>query len=694
MSFGASLSRALPKPKYANVNNEPDAPQTKGVRVVAARELEELQVAVSRSGPPPYGHRKGWRPRGPEDFGDGGAFPEILVAQYPLEMGRKNTPSSSNALAVEVDAEGKVRYDAIARRGHSEGRIIHTSFKDLIPLRQRANIGEISFAKPSAEEVEATKERTQMALQGLVDGALAAQRPKNIKNTTRAAPTFVRYTPTSQMGDVAPKRERIMKIVQRQQDPMEPPKYRIKKIPRGPPSPPPPVMHSPPRKLTAADQEAWRIPPAISNWKNPKGYTIPLDKRLAADGRGLQDNTYNDKFAQFAEALEAADRHAREEVQQRALMQQKLAEREKEQKEEQLRELARRAREERTSRSPSRSSRSSRSSYSSSRSRSWSRSRSPSYSRSRSRTRTPPRRRSRSRNAVDEERRERERARQERRRIAQREMRQKNMGHQRRIQVMAREQNRDISEKVALGLAKPTQSREAMYDSRLFNQSSGFAAGFNEDQPYDKPLFADRDALNSIYRPGAGQDDDEDEGETMNRIKNAKRFEALGKAPKEGFRGSDVAQVRSGPVEFEAHREGKDPFGVDALIAEASGERGSGKRKMNDSAPSTILRECEPYSSSLGLQPESNFNLWYRDEKSILGFVTHKTVYAFFDTIGRNGLISLMELAGDVLGANKLIVALHKDSKQEAKDLVAWVGFELVIIGNAPTDRVFLEIEL
>ena len=31
------------------------------------------------------------------------------------------------------------------------------------------------------------------------------------------------------------------------------------------------------------------IPPCISNWKNNKGYTIPLDKRLAADGRGLQD---------------------------------------------------------------------------------------------------------------------------------------------------------------------------------------------------------------------------------------------------------------------------------------------------------------------------------------------------------------------------------------------------------------------
>ena len=60
------------------------------------------------------------------------------------------------------------------------------------------------------------------------------------------------------------------------------------KVPRGPPSPPAPVMHSPTRKVTVKEQQDWKIPPCISNWKNQKGYTIPLDKRLAADGRGLQ----------------------------------------------------------------------------------------------------------------------------------------------------------------------------------------------------------------------------------------------------------------------------------------------------------------------------------------------------------------------------------------------------------------------
>jgi SNW domain-containing protein 1 len=437
-------------------------------------------------------------------------------------MGRKPT-SNSNALAVQVDAEGRVRYDAIARQGHNDKRIVHASFKDLIPLRQRADVGEISLERPSEEEVAAATERTKNALAALVSGAVAAQKPKNVKGTTRKDPTYVRYTPANQMGDTATKNDRIMKIVERQQDPMEPPKFKHRKIPRGPPSPPPPVMHSPPRKLTAEDQEAWKIPPPISNWKNPKGYTVPLDKRLAADGRGLQDVTINDKFAQFAEALFTADRHAREEVKQRTLMQQKLAEKEKAQKEEHLRMLAQKAREERSGIVGRRQSRGARSP-------SGSRTSSPDSSRSGS--------------ADDEAAREREEMRRERRREAERQLRQSRMGTERRIQMMAREQNRDISEKVALGLAKPTQSSESMWDSRLFNQTSGFDAGFNEDQPYDKPLFAAQDAISSIYRPRATNDeDDEDAGATeMERIKKSNRFEVLGRA-KEGFKGAADAEV-------------------------------------------------------------------------------------------------------------------------------------------------------
>lgn len=554
-SLASALANSLPKPTYTGEDEElPTRATQRGPRVVSAIHLDETAVVLKRAGgPPPYGQRVGWRPRNPEDFGDGGAFPEIHIAQYPLDMGRKGgAASKSNALALTVDESGEVKYDAIAKQGHAEGRIVQTSFKDLIPLRQRADAGEINLERPSQEEVTATAERTKAALEKLVTGALVSQKPKNINTGGKKDPTFVRYTPANQMGDNSKKQDRIMKIVERQRDPMEPPKFRIKKIPRGPPSPPPPVLRSPPRKLTAQDQEDWRIPPPVSNWKNPKGFTVPLDKRLAADGRGLQDVQINDKFAQFSEALFMADRHAREEVKQRALMQQRLAEKEKQQKEDHLRMLAQQAREEKAGGSSRR------------------RSRSGSYdSRSDSEA---------SYDSDDSAVREREEARKERRRDEERKLRQSRMGAERRVQVMAREQNRDISEKIALGLAKPTQSKEGMYDSRLFNQTSGFDSGFNEDNAYDKPLFAAQDAISSIYRPRANMDDDDDENAgdaEMEKIQKSSRFgEVLGKGK---FRGTEDAEAREGPVQFEKEA-AADPFNVDKFLSEVEQQSSSNKR--------------------------------------------------------------------------------------------------------------------
>ncbi|RWA08757.1 hypothetical protein EKO27_g6333 [Xylaria grammica] len=556
----ASLVAALPKPRYTGEDEEiPVYAQQRGPRILGPGQIDESQIVVRRSAPPPYGQRLGWRPRADEDYGDGGAFPEIPIAQYPLQMGKKG--STSNALAVQVDAEGKVKYDAIARQGHAEGRIVHASFKDLIPLRQRADAGEISLARPSEDQVAETAERTKAALAALVGSAVAAQKPKNLNTNAKREATYVRYTPANhQMGDNSKKQDRIIKVVERQKDPLELPKFKHKKIPRGPPSPPPPVLRSPPRKLTAADQEAWRVPPPVSNWKNPKGFTVPLDKRLAADGRGLQDVTINDKFAQFSEALFMADRHAREEVRQRALMQQRLAEKEKAQKEDSLRMLAQKAREERAGASRRRRSRDSGDSRS--------RSRSYSYSDSGS-------------ESDDSEIRERQKARAEKRQEEERKLRQSRMGTERRIQVMAREQNRDISEKIALGLAKPTAQAESMYDSRLFNQSSGFDSGINEDNPYDKPLFAAQDAINSIYRPSQNMEDFDDEAagdREMAKIQKTSRFgEALGRGT---FKGTTDAEAREGPVQFERDNAGNDPFQMDKFMAEvdqsSSSKRGFG----------------------------------------------------------------------------------------------------------------------
>ena len=158
-----------------------------------------------------------------------------------------------------------------------------------MPLAHRKDLEDKdrSMERPSEEEVLETAERTKTALEKLVNGKIKAAQPKNVPDSTGKT-SFIRYTPGLQNGAVGLK-QRIIKMTEVVEDPLEPPRFKHKKIPRGPPSPPPPVLRSPPRKATAAEQKEWMIPPCISNWKNNKGFTIPLDKRLAADGRGLQD---------------------------------------------------------------------------------------------------------------------------------------------------------------------------------------------------------------------------------------------------------------------------------------------------------------------------------------------------------------------------------------------------------------------
>jgi SNW domain-containing protein 1 len=203
------LSKALPKPKYTGEEEElPQHTRSRGPRVVAASSLDN-SVVLKRKGPPPYGQREKWRPRAQDDYGDGGSFPECLVAQYPLDMGRKST-SSSNALAIQVNSEGKVKYDAIARRGHSDSRIVQSSFKDLIPLRQRADIGEISLERrrffksllllnmltiqiADEETVKATTEKTKLALATIVGKLLKVLQYSNVGSLSCKALYYSRH---------------------------------------------------------------------------------------------------------------------------------------------------------------------------------------------------------------------------------------------------------------------------------------------------------------------------------------------------------------------------------------------------------------------------------------------------------------------------------------------------------------------
>ncbi|XP_029453530.1 SNW domain-containing protein 1 isoform X3 [Rhinatrema bivittatum] len=434
---------------------------------VRAQRSRQTALVSSRREPPPYGYRKGWIPRIVEDFGDGGAFPEIHLAQYPMEMGRKK--KMSNALAVQVDAEGKIKYDAIARQGQSKDKVIYSKYTDLVP-KEVLNDDDPDLQRPDEEAVKELTEKTRQALEKSVSQKVAAAMP--VRAADKLAPAqYIRYTPSQQgVAFNSGAKQRVIRMVEMQKDPMEPPRFKInKKIPRGPPSPPAPVMHSPSRKMTVKEQQEWKIPPCISNWKNAKGYTIPLDKRLAADGRGLQTVHINENFAKLAEALYIADRKAREAVEMRAQVERKMAQKEKEKKEEKLRELAQIARDRRAGIKAHVE-------------------------------------------KEDGEVRERDEIRHDRRKERQHDRNLSRAAPDKRSRLQ-RNEERDVSELVALGVPNPRTSSEVQYDQRLFNQSKGMDSGFagGEDEVYnvyDQPWKSGKEMAQNIYRPNKNADKD------------------------------------------------------------------------------------------------------------------------------------------------------------------------------------------
>ena len=100
---------------------------------VAPAAPKSTSTAIVTKEPPRYPKRQGWVPRRPEDFGDGGAYPEIHVAQYPLGMG-EDASRGNRTLAVSVNADGDVSYDAILRQGANKHKtVIHSDHKALVP---------------------------------------------------------------------------------------------------------------------------------------------------------------------------------------------------------------------------------------------------------------------------------------------------------------------------------------------------------------------------------------------------------------------------------------------------------------------------------------------------------------------------------------------------------------------------------
>jgi SNW domain-containing protein 1 len=392
--------------------------------------------------------------------------------------------------------------------------------------------------KPSADIAYAIANATQKDLNKLVGAKIAPAQSSNSQGSGSREGQFIKYTPKQQGdGHNSSAAQRIIKMHEVQVDPLEPAKFKHKRVPGGPGSPPKTIMHSPPRKLTVKDQQDWKIPPCISNWKNAKGYTIPLEMRLSADGRTLQQHTINEKHAKLANSFYIAEKQARKEIEERNKIQKTITYKEFLKQEEKMRDAAALARAEKTKILQTEEEEG-----------------------DQGRKHRAP---------LTEEEEEAKKERDTFRYINKREQeRDRRLDAARnKKSKSARDADRDISEKIALGQAQPTVSKESMYDQRLFNQTSGLESGFGDEDEYnafDKPLFQDKTAA-SIYNIKEYNDNDDEEagGEKGNVEK------MLNRAPNKGFEGAaaDKKSSRTKPVEFEKHAD--DSFDLGSFITDS-----------------------------------------------------------------------------------------------------------------------------
>lgn len=459
--------------------------------------------------------------------------------------------SSTALVNVEVDEHGEISYDAIVKQGTNADQKVYTKHSDL----KGGEADPKAIQLPTAEEEAESTLNTSTALQNLLDQKTALAKPTgsailNAKTSQNqdAKTQFISYQPNPDAPGFNPAaKQRIIQMVPAQLDPMMPPKHQHKKAPRGPADDFIPVLHAPPTKLTKEERAKWNIPACISNWKNTRGYTIPLDKRLAADGRGLRETTtINPNFATFSESLYVAERQARDEVKMRAKVQKHLVISEKEKREQELRELANQARLERHQNhnhdDDNQNIMNDDDDHIDNR-----------VINDNDHANVVPDSDNHDRSKEEYEdvsaAAQRDRLRIARRKERERELRLEKSNKRQRL-----EEDRDVSEKVALGVHTGASASDQV-DSRLYNQSAGLSSGFGAEDEYNtytKPLF-ERDAIaKSIYKPSSGGAMDADEEyETLKSVGTKKFQPGRGFAGAEGGDNNTGAGPRNAPVQFE-----------------------------------------------------------------------------------------------------------------------------------------------
>ncbi|KAH7826258.1 SNW domain-containing protein 1 [Monocercomonoides exilis] len=374
------------------------------------------------------------------------------------------------------------------------------------------------FPLPPEEDVQQQLEETRKAIEKLVRIKTQTAQPSSPVDQGDEV-KFIRYTSSEQTLRFADlPNNRLIRLSSMPVDPLEPPKFKVRNTAREPPPPSAPVMHSPPRKLSAEEQKEWDIPACISNWKNPKGYTIPLDLRESADGRTLLEVSLHNSHAQLADSLYIAEREGREEIEKLAAIEGRQVAAQQAEREAQLRQLAAQSRREKAAQL-SKDSNNGENTKDGIKRDSWS------VLKGSNEEEIPmiATKRKREADEIDETA-EKEKDERDRIRLAQKREREREY----RRGAHLKEEGEERLILGPHGSSSSVRSSEQLYDPRLFNQSEGLDSGFGDDSEYnvfDQPLFKGTGAaIDRLYHPSSAVG-----GDGLKKIKQVE-FEKDGEA--------------------------------------------------------------------------------------------------------------------------------------------------------------------
>lgn len=249
-------------------------------------------------------------------------------------------PSSVKELLFNPDGSINYPRTLAAASGGTVG--VQASYEDTIPLKVRYPQLKHHFPSYTLENcpndsLRKCVEETKQVISQLITKVTGGEEPEKDK-------TLHGYSSSTFNNNES----KTIEISNLKEDPMLPPRFKLRNNRQEQAAPPPPVLKAvSTEKITKEIKSKWHIPSAVSNWKNNQGFTISLDKRVnaASGGAAAPEADFNfEKFSQLSQALETADADARKQLEEKHEIRRSMATREREQKENDLRLMLENAR--------------------------------------------------------------------------------------------------------------------------------------------------------------------------------------------------------------------------------------------------------------------------------------------------------------------------------------------------------------